>query len=214
MSNKQGVRTFSSNKKLVRERRNQIVGAARRVFLENGFHETGMRNIAKSCHLTIGSLYHYIGSKEDILRLIVEHSIDQLEVLKRFRQGLNNLSATEMLTECIAKYFQITYDDRDIVMLYEREIRQFSKRDRDYLLKTAVGIVEFFEDLLNMGEEKGEFELSFSQTTVAFNIHIMAHALATRDWFLKDRYPLEKYIKEQTSIILSGVKKSPNLKSD
>ena len=49
------------------ERRNQILDAAERVFLERGFEETTMDELASEAELAKGTLYLYFKNKEDLL---------------------------------------------------------------------------------------------------------------------------------------------------
>ncbi len=57
---------------LVERRHRQIVDAAVQLFIKNGFHKTTTRQIASAAGFSIGSLYEYITSKEDILYLVCD----------------------------------------------------------------------------------------------------------------------------------------------
>jgi AcrR family transcriptional regulator len=52
--------------------RQQIVSAAHRLFLEQGFHGTTMRQIAKESGLALGSLYNHFVDKDDLFRGVFE----------------------------------------------------------------------------------------------------------------------------------------------
>ena len=47
--------------------RDRIVEAARRLFLEQGYHATGVATILREAGVNSGSLYHFFGSKEALL---------------------------------------------------------------------------------------------------------------------------------------------------
>jgi AcrR family transcriptional regulator len=51
-----------------------IVNGASKVLFERGFHRTSIRDIAAACNMSMGQLYHYISSKDDILYLMHRHS--------------------------------------------------------------------------------------------------------------------------------------------
>ena len=51
-----------------------IVEGASSVLFEKGFHRTSIRDIAAACDMSMGQLYHYISSKDDILYLMHRHS--------------------------------------------------------------------------------------------------------------------------------------------
>ncbi len=60
------------NDTLHAEKRAAILKAAARLFVENGFHQTGMAAICAAAGMSPGALYRYFPSKGDIIRAIVE----------------------------------------------------------------------------------------------------------------------------------------------
>jgi len=63
----QNIPTQVKNQDLVQRRRRQIVDAAVELFIQNGFHKTTTRQIAKAAGVSIGSLYEYVANKDDVL---------------------------------------------------------------------------------------------------------------------------------------------------
>ena len=57
----------------VEAKHQQIVEGACKVFFQKGFHPTSMREIAESVGMSLGQMYHYISSKDDVLFLIHKH---------------------------------------------------------------------------------------------------------------------------------------------
>jgi AcrR family transcriptional regulator len=54
-------------------RRQQILDAARTCFLRNGFHATSMQDIIAEAGLSVGAVYRYFGSKNEIVAAIADH---------------------------------------------------------------------------------------------------------------------------------------------
>jgi AcrR family transcriptional regulator len=54
------------------ERRREILDAAEKLFIESGFHQTGMAAICAAAGISPGALYRYFPSKTAIIRGIVE----------------------------------------------------------------------------------------------------------------------------------------------
>lgn len=52
-------------------RRRQVIDAARLLFSDNGFHATGIAQIAKQSKIAVGQIYRDFASKEDIVAAIV-----------------------------------------------------------------------------------------------------------------------------------------------
>ena len=143
------VRTLVDDETLVLERRRQISQCAVKVFCEEGYKGTTMRRLAGACDMSIGNLYNYIGTKDDILHLISLYFAPiTLQACDQVMNKLNNASVTEILRQCIKKYFEVADLGQSANMFFEREIRYFSKEDRKILLESQVSIVHFFEQLL------------------------------------------------------------------
>ena len=69
-----------TNKELaLQKRRLRIVDAALSCFLEFGYNQTGIRQIAKRAGISLGNLYNHFSSKEDVLAEIA--LLDQQELV-------------------------------------------------------------------------------------------------------------------------------------
>ena len=53
-------------KVLIEKRREQMIRGAVKLFKEKGFHRATTREIAKAAGFSIGTLYEYIRTKEDV----------------------------------------------------------------------------------------------------------------------------------------------------
>ncbi|MDP2675464.1 MAG: TetR/AcrR family transcriptional regulator [Dehalococcoidia bacterium] len=56
----------------IEQRKREIIEAARICFLRNGFHQTTTDEICREAAITPGGLYHYFGSKEEIISAVIE----------------------------------------------------------------------------------------------------------------------------------------------
>jgi TetR/AcrR family transcriptional regulator, transcriptional repressor of aconitase len=56
-------------------RRDQILSAARRCFLRNGFHATSMQDLFAEAGLSSGAVYGYFPSKDDVIIAIAEENV-------------------------------------------------------------------------------------------------------------------------------------------
>jgi AcrR family transcriptional regulator len=53
-------------------RRRQILEAARRCFIRNGFHATSMQDVFRESGLSAGAVYRYFGSKRELIAAIAD----------------------------------------------------------------------------------------------------------------------------------------------
>jgi TetR/AcrR family transcriptional regulator, transcriptional repressor of aconitase len=63
-------------------RRDQILSAARRCFLRDGFHATSMQDLFAEAGLSSGAVYRYFASKDDVIIAIAEENMrDVVEMI-------------------------------------------------------------------------------------------------------------------------------------
>ncbi len=199
------VRTYSNDEVLVRERRLQIIGGATKVFVKKGYGRTNMREIAKACNMSMGALYHYVGSKEDILYLVIDHGLSKLaETVEGLRSKLTSLSATDAIREFIKVYYSGVAEDPDFVLFTYQETKNLKSSARQRMLESAARDVAVCEDLLRRGIEAGEFSME-NPTLVAHKIIVLGHMWAVRRWFLRTCCTLDDYIREHTEFILKTI---------
>ncbi|QDG78404.1 TetR/AcrR family transcriptional regulator [Labrenzia sp. PHM005] len=65
----------------LKERRLKIVEAAAKLFIEKGFHQAGMRDIAGEAGISLGNLYNHFKGKYEIIAAISELEADGLTPL-------------------------------------------------------------------------------------------------------------------------------------
>src|SRR6478609_1185565 len=136
---KREVLTSIKDEKLIVERRNQMIKGAVTLFKEKGFHRTTTREIAKAAGFSIGTLYEYIRTKEDVLYLVCDSIYDH--VSERLQQDLSLKNGT--LAEVLVMY---------------QEVKSLSKDALPYVLKKEMEMVAMFENLLTRCVENGELE--------------------------------------------------------
>jgi AcrR family transcriptional regulator len=61
-----------------RARREAIIDTSATVFAERGYHNTGITDLCAANDLGKGALYHYIGSKEELLAAIHDRVMDEV----------------------------------------------------------------------------------------------------------------------------------------
>jgi AcrR family transcriptional regulator len=71
-------------------RRDKIVSAARRLFIANGFHATGVAQIAKESGIAVGQIYRDFSSKEAIVAEIVQADCVDFLAPESLRRGIES----------------------------------------------------------------------------------------------------------------------------
>src|SRR5690625_53623 len=211
MMNQKGVRlmrgntVFSSIKDttLVEKRRDQIIQSAITLFKQKGFHRTTTREIAKEAGFSIGTLYEYIRTKEDVLLLVYEsindHVYQHLETLTDVVEP----SLADLIT-IIDSYYRFIDKMQDEVLILYQEIKSLEsnarkkvlqeERKQVLMLKSAIiGAVPY-----EISEEEAEI--------LANNILIHGHMWGFRRWTLHKNYTIDQYIEMQTKLLLQTIR--------
>lgn len=92
-------------------RRRHVLAAARRCFLDNGFHATSMQDILREAQMSPGNLYRYFPGKDAIVLAIVEATL--AEVTAAFEQTLLDEPPPlpEVLTEILCAIERLDDDE-------------------------------------------------------------------------------------------------------
>lgn len=137
-------------------RRQAIVDTSARVFARRGYHATGITELCTANGLGKGALYHYIGSKEELLAAIHDRVMDEvLASGDRVAEAGGSPPAQlamlgDELLDIIARY-----PDHVWVFLHEfpaltgERAEQFRERRRGYERRV--------EAVLQAGVDSGEF---------------------------------------------------------
>lgn len=196
------IRTRSKDNVLVEERRMHIVRSATRLFVRNGYQNTNMRQIAEACGMSYGSAYHYIGSKKDVLYLIVNFAITSgVQRVESIRERISGLNPEESLREAIKAYLEHVEDLQDMFNVINHAMVNLSGAERIMVFEAEDRVMAFFEEVIRSGIETGVFVTSDS-FMAASSIVILAQAWAHRRWFLRKRYSLAEYADELAKLML------------
>jgi AcrR family transcriptional regulator len=197
------ISTQIKNPDLVELRHRQIVDAAVKLFIKNGFHKTTTRQIAGAAGFSIGSLYEYIASKEDILYLVCDAI--HAEVERGVSEAMNRAAGgRHSLTEVVREYFLVCNRMSDHILLIYQETQSLPSQWRKRVLENEVRITGIFVEVLAYLISNGDLPHlnEGSLELVAHNISVLGHMWTFRRWFLARHYSIEDYIELQTEFIL------------
>lgn len=205
MSEEFTIRTFSSDEALVKERRNHIVRCSTKVFTKKGYDRTNMRELAKACEVSAGTLYHYFGSKEEILYSIINNATSQQAgSMEDYANELPTVSPTIALVELMRKFYEWHDDNQDITLFAYQETKNLPGNAQESIFDSEARILTVFEKLLIKGMEEGEFNID-DPRLIAHDIVVLGHAWALRRWHLRKHWTFKTYVKKQTDAMLRAI---------
>jgi AcrR family transcriptional regulator len=187
---------------LVKRRRLQIVDAAVELFIKKGFHKTTTREIAQAAGLSIGTVYEYVATKEDVLYLVCD--VIHAEAERQISEALaRTAGGRETLAEVIREYFLVCDRMSDHILLVYQETQSLPSHWRKKVLENEVRFTTIFKGVLERLVVTGELPALKESILelVAHNITVLGHMWTFRRWFLRRHYTIEEYIAIQTALL-------------
>jgi len=204
------IPTHVKSPQLVKTRRRQIINAAVELFIKNGFHKTTTREIAHAAGLSIGSLYEYIASKEDILYLVCDaiHADVERLVTRILKQSGGGKRALE---DILREYFLVCHRMSDFILLIYQETRALPEQWQKKVLENELRITGLFVAALTQLRDHSVLSGMDDRTVelAAHNISVMGHMWTFRRWFFNRHYDIEEYIERQTAFLLNTFNPTP-----
>jgi len=203
LSRNKDIPTQVKNPDLVERRRRQITDAAVKLFIEKGFHKTTTRQIAGASGFSIGSLYEYFASKEDILYLVCD-SI-HAEVERGVTEAMSRATGgRDALAEVIQEYFKVCDRMNDFILLIYQETQSLPSQWQKRVLENELRITGLFVEALARIAAVGTLPNLDDRTIelAAHNIVVLGHMWTFRRWYLARHYSIDDYIQLQTEFIL------------
>jgi AcrR family transcriptional regulator len=113
----------------VERNQKKIEDAALRVFTQLGYHGTSVRDIAKASGVSIGNLYNYYRTKEEIYVSVIQRYESHMEKLRRkslgAMQGVFNAAELRRMAHVIR---EIVYDNPDYWRLMYIDVTEFGNK--------------------------------------------------------------------------------------
>ena len=197
------VATQIKNKELVKERRRQIVDAAVPLFIERGYHKTTTRALAQATGLSIGSMYEYITTKDDVLYLVC--MAIHAEVEQGVKEALGRpLDVEAALAEVIREYFLVCDRMSDHLLLMYQVTHFLPPKWQQKVLEAELRITDIFIQAIVELKERGHLAGLDNDTInlMGHNISVLGHTWAFRRWYFGKHFTIEQYIEQQTDFIM------------
>ncbi|WP_420720463.1 TetR/AcrR family transcriptional regulator [Rossellomorea vietnamensis] len=181
-----------------------MIRGAVSLFKQKGFHRTTTREIAKAAGFSIGTLYEYIRTKEDVLYLVCDSIYEQVRLeLEELDVGKGTI---ESLRLGIAHYFKVMDRMQDEVLVMYQEAKSLSKDALPYVLRKELEMVGMVEDLIKGCVESGKLGLDENQChMLAQNVFVQGQMWGFRRWAMQKRFTLEEYIDLQIELLFAGI---------
>ncbi|MEV0276005.1 TetR/AcrR family transcriptional regulator [Streptomyces sp. NPDC050610] len=147
------ARTTEGDAKPVPQR---LLAAATRLFADQGYDRTSVQEIVEAAGVTKGALYHYFGSKDDLLHEVYAR------LLRLQQERLDAIAGSaepveRRLREAAADVVVTTIDNLDDATIFFRSMHQLSPEKHKQVRAERRRYHERFRALIEEGQEAGVF---------------------------------------------------------
>jgi AcrR family transcriptional regulator len=188
---------------LVEKRQDHIVQGALSLFFKKGFNRTSIREIASACGMSMGQLYHYISSKDDVLFLVHKH-MHELVVKTMATSGFEAIEdPRDRLAHAVRTILELMTTNKELFQFVYTESKHLDREHLRAILRVDDKHIVGFWRLL-ISEAKGT---AFTEKEVDLAANFVAYALvflALRGWNLRKTTSSEN-VDFVTNFVLKGL---------
>jgi AcrR family transcriptional regulator len=182
----------------------RLLAEATRLFAGRGYDRTSVQEIVEAAGVTKGALYHYFGSKDDLLHEIYAR------VLRLQTERLDAIAAREgdvreRLAEAAADVVVTSIENLDDTKIFFRSMHQLSPEKQKAVRAERRRYHERFRSLVEEGQRDGHFRPGLRADLVVDFFFGSVHHLGT--WYHADG-PLsaEQVATEFSDLLLHSVR--------
>lgn len=192
----------------VRRRRAEILAAAVELWQESGYHDVTTHQVAERAGISVGLIYQYFGSKDDLLRAAI------VDILAEFRDRVPTAmdaagpDPEDRLRGGFTALVAIVDEKRHATVLSYRESKTLSPQGRAEIKELEIETAEPFRRALLDGIESGAFA-DVDADLVVHNLLLLAHGWALKHWRLREWLDLHTYTRTQLDLVLRAIRTRP-----
>lgn len=186
------IPTRIKSQELIDDKRQKIIKRALLVFKEKGYHKTTVRDIAKAAKVSMGSLYDYISSKEDILYLFYKLFIFTYyqEVVSKTK---NISNPQEKLEVAYMTLLEVGFSLQDEILFGWTEAKNMKPDHLKEIIRLELDLTDFFKKILDEIEASSGKIIGDTNMMANFLIYCSTFGIL-RWWALKPSYSKEEVI--------------------
>lgn len=199
-----------TDEKRLLEGKERIATAAAGLFLSGGYHSTSVREIAEKAGLSVGSVFNYFASKEEILFFLFSQAQSRTEAALReqrteFERRKNEgADPKELFLLAYERHVRLADEMRRYVVLGYQEMKSLTATERRRLFEGEERIQHFLEEIIAYGVEQGAFPPG-DVDLKAHCLMVLSQSWAVRHWALRRFAKVDDYLAALKAIALGVV---------
>ncbi|MGW1519904.1 TetR/AcrR family transcriptional regulator [Streptomyces sp. NPDC002287] len=161
----------------------RLLAVATRLFAERGYDRTSVQEIVEAAGVTKGALYHYFGSKDDLLHEVYARML-RLQQQRLDAVAGSGAPVEERLRAAAADVVVTTIENLDDAMIFFRSMHQLSPEKYKQVRAARRRYHERFRALVEEGMAAGVFSTATPADLVVDYYFGSVHHLST--WYRTD----------------------------
>ena len=161
--------------------RSLILGAARKVFLEKGYYQASIRNIAEEMEYSPGTIYLYFEDKDEIFHALHEEGFQQLlEKMQPLEHVPDPFERLKAMGRVYLEFARNNKDVYDLMFIIQAPIKHEQEPEK---WKMGQRTLDYLKDVIRQCQKKGYFknqDVEYLSFAIWSTVHGMA-ALYCRD---------------------------------
>jgi len=190
------------NSALIEIKHQQIVNGACELFIDKGFFRTSIREIARASRMSMGQLYHYISSKDDIL-FLVYRNMEKIWMEHLISIGIEEIEDPfEKLLKALRSTIEYMVENKKLNQFFYTETKFLEKKQlRVALERFDKNFVGFWRRILKeVNKQKPvKIDVNFAAATISY----LMFFIPLSGWNLKSKS--KKNINYLADFILRGL---------
>ena len=194
----------AARRTLAEQRSRQLLDAAARLMEREGSEAVSMQALAAEAGVSVGLIYRYFGSKDDILLAVITQVLDAFSEQVPAAIEAVGPDPVRRLAAAFSAYCHVINEYRHAAVLTYRESKSLDAVGRERIKRLEVETSQPLRDAVRTGVEAGVF-VADDADLVAYNLLLLAHSWALKHWYFEQTKTLDSYIRAQLALTLRAI---------
>jgi len=183
-------------------RKKAILDAAVICFIENGYHQTGVRDIAKRADVSLGNLYNYFSGKIEVLAEIA--AIERADLEPFLRILSNDAPAEAVIDKFIRAYTKHLSAPETVILALEITLEAIREPEiADLFMESRERLISAIANALQRGVTDGTFRKTVAPWETAHLILEIIEGTAFRHGI--EEVPLNTLVENEIEFIRAAI---------
>ena len=158
----------------------EILDAAAKVFLQNGYEASSLQEIASNVGILKGSMYYYIKTKEDLLFEIIRRSQDVYTNTREEDPETAASPAPVRLASFITRWTTLSPKQRDWGEVAEGSFTRLSPARLKQVIARRDEFSDYVKQIIQQGIDEGAFDPAVDVSLATISVFELLRS--TRQW--------------------------------